>query len=197
MKKPSLEEIKQVMYSLGMVVFTSPFDMNLGAVRTKDNKSGKFNDWLFMFHHNRNGKPVGIVMRGTTDAGLHYRFNPIHPKGTAIIQHGKQYRGAFTYMEVGGHRGQEAFRQTGVLDYWRDPNRDTYLDFINPEEGKIYNTNGHNMGTLGEDVGKSSAGCWGAVVKTMRKFYDMAKLQIKHGYGNRFTFTMLHETDFE
>lgn len=196
MKKPRLQQIKYVMLKSGMIVFTSPFDMNLGAIRTKDNRSGKFNDWLFMFHHKSDGTPTGIIRKGTTDAGLFYRHNPIHPKGTAIIQHGKQYRGAFTYMQVGGHRGQEAFRQTECLDYWRDPNRDSYLDFINPESNKIYNTNGHDMGDIGNDVGKWSAGCWGSTRSIMDQFYKMARQQIKRGYGDRFTFTLLHEKEF-
>lgn len=196
MKKPSLKDIKEVMLKSDMVVFTSRFDMNLGSIRTKDNRSGKFNDWLFMFHHKKDGTPIGIVKKGTTDAGLYYRYNPIHPKGTAIIQHGKQYRSSFTYMQVGGHRGQEAFRQTGGLDYWRDPNRDSYLDFINPELNKIYNTNGHDMGSLGENVGRWSAGCWGSTQSIMYQFYLMARQQVKHGYGNRFTYTLLHEDMF-
>lgn len=93
------------MKSLEMVVFTRPFDMNLGAVRTKDNKSGKFNDWIYMFYHDEDGKLCGIVEQGTTDAGLYYRENPMTTKGTCIIAHSRQYRGAFTYMEKGGHRG--------------------------------------------------------------------------------------------
>lgn len=196
MKKPTLKEIKSVMFSSQMTVFNSPFDMNLGAIRTKDNKSNTFNDWLFMFAHDNEGNLFGIVEQGTTDAGLYYRNNPMTPKGTCIIAHSRQYRGAFTYMKKGGHRGQEAFRQTGGLDYFLDNNKDDYLDFVNLILNKIYNTNGHDMGTLGNNVGKWSAGCWGAIKKTMQKFYSLAQLQIANGHGSKFSFTMLHENDF-
>ena len=112
MNKPTLLEIKNTMLSLKMKVFSAPFDMTLAGIRTKDNKANTFNDWLFMLYHDATGKLCGTVEKGTTDAGLYYRLNPMQINGTAIIQHSIQHRGSYTYMEKGGHRGQEAFRQT-------------------------------------------------------------------------------------
>jgi len=202
MNKPTLEEIKCVMLSLGMKVFTKPFDMTLGGVRTNDNTANTFNDWMFMLYHDEHGKLCGIVEQGTTDAGLYYRLNPIDGKRTCIIAHSKQYRGAFEYQNPKvdgkrGHRGQEAFRQIGGMDYFLDTNKDGVLDFVNKVFNKIFNTNGHLMGTLGKLVNKWSAGCWGSVEKIMQKFFDLAKLQIKHGHGTKFSFAMLHENDFK
>lgn len=197
MKKPSLEQIKKTMIAEGMKVFTKPFDMTLGGIRTKDNASGKFNDWHFMMAHDDEGNLFGIVEQGTTDAGLYYRTNPMHPEGTAIIQHGVQHRGAYTYMEKGGHRGQEAFRQTGKMKYWRDANRDIYLDFDGPEDYANFATNGHDMGTVGDNVHNWSAGCWGAIQKIMDKFYALARLQVLMGHGDKFSYALMHENDFE
>lgn len=196
MNKPTIERIHEVMKQQGMKVFTQPFSVTLGWIRTKDNAANTFNDWIFASYFDQNGKLISEVLPGTTDAGLYYRLNPMHVKGTAIIQHGKQYRGAFTYMEVGGHNGQEAFRQTGPLDYWRDPNRDKYLDFVNPEFGKIYNTNGHDMGTRGVTVDKWSAGCWGSTNANMDKLYAMARIQKSKGLGDKFSLATLHEDMF-
>lgn len=195
--KPTTNDIKETMLSLGMKVFTKPFDMTLGGIRTKDNLSGKFNDWLFMLYHDEDGGLNGIIEKGTTDAGLYYRLNPLNVNGTAIIQHSIQHRGCYTYMIKGGHNGQEAFRQTGLMKYWRDADRDKYLDFDGKEFTAIYNTNGHDMGTVGNDVGKWSAGCWGSTNAVMDKFYALAKLQIKAGLGAKFSYTMLHENDFK
>ncbi len=196
MKRPTIEKIHEVMHNQGMKVFTSPFDCTLGWIRTKDNKSNKFNDWIFMSHPTENGGINSIIIPGTTDAGLYYRLNPMHVDGTAIIQHGKQFRGAFTYMKKGGHRGQEAFRQTKGIDYWRDINRDKYLDFVNPQENKIFNTNGHDMGTVGNDVNKWSAGCWGSTNENMDLLYTMAQVQMSHGFGDKFSLATLHEDMF-
>jgi len=197
MKRPTIEEIHRVMISQGMKVFKTPQDCTLGWIRTKDNKSNTFNDWLFISHYTKNNGLISCIVEGTTDAGLFYRNNPINIDGTAIIQHGKQFKQAFTYMEVGGHNGQEAFRQTSGIDYWRDANKDDYLNFENPQENKIFNTNGHNMGELGNKVNKWSAGCWGATNSNMRLMYSIAKNQIKAGLGNKFSLATLHENMFK
>jgi len=196
MKKPTLLEIRNTLLSEGMIVFAQPFDMTLGGIRTKDNKSNKFNDYLFMIYHDEAGKLCGLVEAGTTDAGLYYRLKPMRIDGTAIIQHGIQHRGAYTYMEVGGHNGQEAFRQTSDMLYWRDADRDAYLEFNGETHKAVFNTNGHDMGDAGNLVNNWSAGCWGAIRKTMDKFYLLAKLQMKHGHGAKFSFAMLHENNF-
>jgi len=196
MNRPTIERIHEVMKASGMVVFDKPFDATLGSVRTKDNKSNKFNDWHFMSMFTDRGGIISAVVEGTTDAGLYYRENPMQIDGTAIIQHGVQHRGAYTYMEKGGHMGQEAFRQTGNMAYWRDANRDEYLDFGGEVRHAIYNTNGHDMGTVGESVNKWSAGCWGAENENMDLLYMMAKIQIAHGNGNKFSYALLHESAF-
>ena len=197
MTKPTIDEIKNTMLSLKMKVFSAPFDMTLGGIRTKDNKANTFNDWLFMLYHDATGKLCGTVEKGTTDAGLYYRLNPMQINGTAIIQHSIQHRGSYTYMEKGGHRGQEAFRQTGLMTYWRDANRDEYLDFKGLPFIAVYNTNGHDMGIVGNLVNNWSAGCWGSTQKIMDKFYLLAQLQIKHLHTDKFSFAMIHENDFK
>ena len=196
MERPSIEEIHEVMRESGMIVFDKPFDATLGGIRTKDNSSNKFNDYLFMSMFTGNGGITSVIIEGTTDAGLYYRENPMNIDGTAIIQHGVQHRGAYTYMKVGGHRGQEAFRQTGNMAYWRDANRDEYLDFDGEVRHAIYNTNLHDMGTLGNNVNKWSAGCGGSVEENMELLYMIARIQIEHNNGNKFSFALLHENQF-
>lgn len=201
MKKPELFQIADVMRLNGMTVFKQPFDMTLGGIRTLDNKSNTFNDWLFMLYHDAAGKLCGIIEPGTTDAGLYFRMNPMNVKGTAVIQHGKQYKGVYEYQNPKvdgkpGHKGQEAFRQIANMDYWRDVDRDDYLEFDGKTETCINATNGHDMGTLGKNVDQWSAGCWGSTQKVMDKFYALARLQREKGFGARFSYAMLHEEMF-
>ena len=196
MQRPTINDIHNVMIESDMKVFTKPFDCTLGLIRTKDNKSNKFNDWIFCSYFTEKGGLVSAILEGTSDAGLYYRLNPINVDGTAIIMHGVQHRGAFTYMKSGGHKGKEAFRQTSKMKYWRDVNRDSYLDFDGKEYFDIFNTNGHEMGTLGNNVNKWSAGCWGSVAENMDILYQMAQVQIDHGNGNKFSLAVLHEDNF-
>jgi len=196
MQRPTIEKIHEVMKANGMIVFEKPFDVTLGGIRTKDNASNKFNDWLFASFFTKRGGIQSTIIEGTTDAGLYYRENPMHIEGTAIIQHSVQHRGAYTYMETGGHRGQEAFRQTGPMKYWRDANRDEYLDFDGVEQYENFATNLHDMGTRGENVNNWSAGCGGSTNENMDLLYAVAKVQIAHGLGNKFSFALLHENNF-
>lgn len=202
MKRPEIEKIHQVMKENDMVVFDKPFSVTLGGVRTKDNKSEKFNDWLFASLFTDKGGLVSVILEGTTDAGLYYRENPLNVDGTAVIQHGKQHRGAYQYQNpeindrLRGHKGQEAFKQIGDMDYWRDLDRDKYIEFDGEEYRGNFATNGHDMGSTGNRVGKWSAGCWGSEEKNMDILYMMALLQMKNGMGSVFSYAMLHENMF-
>ena len=200
MKRPTIERVHEVMKENGMKVFTSDFSMTLFAIRTKDNVSNTFNDWIGASYPLPSGGIQSVLFLGTTDAGLYYREHPMHVDGTAIIAHGKQYRGAFEYQNPAvnpsqlGHFKKEAFRQVGLMDYFRDPDRDKYLEFTNPEYNKNYYTNGHDM--FGKVVGKNSAGCWGADPDRMDLLYIMALQQIEHGHGAKVSLAMLHEEMF-
>ncbi len=202
MNRPSIEKIHDVMKAAGMSVFTTPFSVTLGGIRTKDNSSNKFNDYIFASYFTEGGGLVSVVFEGTTDAGLYYRMNPLNVDGTAIIKHGIQHSGAYQYQNPDyndqhrGHRGKEAFRQVKDMAYWRDADRDKYLEFDGQEFVDNFATNGHDMGTRGEDVNKWSAGCWGSVEENMDILYNIAVDQIKHGLGDHFSFAMLHEDMF-
>ena len=203
MNRPEIEEIHRVMKSAGMVVFDTPYSVTLGGIRTVDNSSNKFNDWLFASFFTPDGGIESVIIPGTTDAGLYYRENPINKNGTAIIKHGIQHRSAYQYQnpeenkDQRGHKGKEAFRQIGDMEYWRDADRDKYLEFDGETEIDNNATNGHDMGTLGENVNKWSAGCWGSVEGNMDLLYSMARIQIANDLGDIFSFAMLHENMFE
>lgn len=202
MEKPSIEKIHQVMKKLGMNVFTTPFSVTLGGIRTADFASNKFNDFLFASYWDDKGKLNSLILPGTVDAGLTPRLKPTNKKGVAIIQSGKQYRGVYEYQNPAvfkgdlGHKGKEAFRQIANMDYWRDNDFDKLLEEgSNPETGINY-TNGHDMGTLGNEVNGWSEGCWGSVEKNMDLLYAYAKIQNSKGLGRKFSYALLHEKHF-
>jgi hypothetical protein len=202
MKQPTIEKIHEVMKKNGMQVFSTPFSVTLGGIRTKDNKSNKFNDWLFASYFNRDNKIQSVIIPGTVDAGLTSRLNPSNKKGTAIIQHGIQHRGVYEYQNpkvhegARGHKGKEAFRQIKPMQLWRDNNKNELLETGENAETTLSFTNGHDMGTLGNDVNSWSEGCWGSTEKNMDKLYHFAKIQDSNGLGRKFSFALLHEKMF-
>tara|TARA_R110000782_G_scaffold223453_1_gene310413 strand:+ start:386 stop:994 length:609 start_codon:yes stop_codon:yes gene_type:complete len=202
MNRPSIETIHSVMIAAGMKVFESPYSVTLGGVRTKDSASGKFNDWLFASYFTEEGGLKSIIVPGTTDSGLYYRENPLNRKGTAVIKHNIQHRGSYQYQNPKlnkshrGHKGQEAFKQIANMEYWRDNNKDSVLDYDGETQIDNNATNGHDMGTVGNNIGKWSAGCWGSIQKNMDLLYATAKEQIKAGHGDIFSYALLHEDMF-
>ena len=203
MDKPTLRNIAKALTKSDFVVFTNPFSINLGGIRTKDNGSNAFNDYLFAFYYDMEGVIHGEVIPGTTDAGLFYRNNPINPKGTVILQHDVQHRGVYQYQDPSrngqqrGHRGRLALRQIKPMKYWRDSNRDNYLDFGPEEEFSNSLTNVHYMGKFGKVVGKWSAGCQGSSEKELNKLFNVCHKQIMAGLGDVFSYTLLHEDTFK
>lgn len=201
MTKPTIERIEKVMVKVGMTFFKAPYDVTLGGIRTKDNKSNKFNDWLFINYFDDNGNQHYHIVEGTTDAGLYYRLNPLSIDGTAIIQHSIQHKSCYQLQnpkvdKMRGHKGRKAFRQIANMTYWRDANRDAYLDFTGDTIVGNFLTNVHYMGTLGNNVNKWSGGCQGATEYNMNLLYEMAEVQINNGLGNTFSYALLHELDF-
>jgi hypothetical protein len=202
MNRPTIKEIHDVMKKAGMEVFETPYSVTLGGIRTKDKKSGKFNDFLFASMFTPGGGIMSVVIEGTVDAGHYYRMNPVNVHGTAIIQDGKQYMGVYRYenpkknKKQHGHKGQEAFSQIKPMDYWRDDNRDPNIDREGDTHTENARTNGHDMGEVGAEVNRWSAGCWGSIAKNMELLYSMAELQIENGVGDTFSYAMLHENMF-
>ena len=202
MKKPTIEKIHEVMKNNNMTVFTKPFDVTLGGIRTKDNVANTFNDWLFASYWNDKKDLISVIVAGTTDAGLTARLKPTNPKGVVIIQHGIQHRGVYrlenpkVMPSERGHKGKQAFRQIAPMKYWRDNDRDNILETGANEEFTLSFTNGHDMGTKGMQVNNWSEGCWGSTEKNMKLLYDMGWLQFNNGLGRIFSFAMLHENMF-
>lgn len=208
MKKPTIEQIINAQKKLGFKIFLSPYDCNLGAIRSNDKDANTFNDFAWIWTMDHNGKLLYEIVPATVDAGMYYRINPMKKNGTAIIQHNVQHMRAYQFQFPGleklkpvsqrdrsiiGHKGQTAFRQINDMKYWRDNNKNVSLDF----EGETFienaQTNGHYMGTLGRNVDKWSAGCWGSTVKNMDTLYDFAKVQKEKIGSDIFSFSLIHE----
>lgn len=210
MEKPTIERIHAEMKEQGMTVFTQPFSITLGGIRTNDNKANTFNDWLFGSYFDDKGKLFSVIVPGTVDAGLTYRVKPMNSKGTAIIKHGIQHRGVYQYQNPAknkkqlGHNGKEAFRQIKAMDYWRDKDGNIFIGVSDkmpnfeklPSERSISFTNGHDMGKVGKVVDNWSAGCWGSTEANMDKLYALARLQVEKGLGDIFSYALLHESMF-
>lgn len=198
---PSINQILTVMDSKKYRVYNTPtvdWNLNIVGIRNKSLQPEKFDDTLVVFHNfmgnwHLNYYPI------TTDPSLHYLRHPINAKGTAILVEG-QYMGTHC---IDKHKGQydALCQRLGNVRVFRDADRDGNLD-INPGriETGMFGINIHKgplNGNWNSDNIQFSAGC--QVFADARHFQEFM-LKCKNArdtFGNRFTYTLLNERDFD
>jgi hypothetical protein len=192
------DQIKSVIKRMGYKWFTNSrgYDLNLFGVRTENNGSNKFDDWLG-FIYDTGSTLVMAAFPATTDPGLYWLQEPMRVEGAAILvpnQYPKMW-------EVGLHKRTAALRQIGKVDVYRDDDRDKYLD-MDPEsiQRGLFGINMHRAGGAKAStlVGKWSAGCQVVADPIQHAFLmETCRRQVSmHGYQT-FTYTLLTEEQID
>ena len=86
-----VSKIRKILKDKDYLVFeddSKNFNLNIVGVRTNDNTSNAFNDWMVIFWKFR-GYWNNMIFPITTDPGVYWRENPMNVKGTAILQEGQ------------------------------------------------------------------------------------------------------------
>ena len=189
-----LDNLRVALRQKGYKVFeddSKPFNLNIVGIRTKDETSNAFNDWMVIFWKYA-GNWSQMIFPITTDPGLYWRENPMNLKGTAVLKEG-QYRGMW---KIGKHQGKyEALKQVKPCTVLRDANKDGKIDFTGEEDTGLFGINHHRAGSHSTRVDKWSAGCQ---VQPNRTLYDIEMALFKASakeWGNSFTYTLIHERD--
>jgi len=168
---------------------SKPFNINYWGIRDKDTG---FNDEFYLFWK-YNGLWSQFSRMGTTDPGQHYLKNPINDKGTLILQE-DQWRGCW---ELGFHKGQyEALVQCKPVTVWRDYNKDSNLDYTNPDTG-FFGCNHHRAHDTHEvsKIGKYSAGCQVTHNPNNYRIFINILKQSAEVWGNSFSYTLINKED--
>lgn len=186
-------QIRAAMIAKGYKVFQGkPYDLNIFGIRSKDEKSNRFNDIVgVMYLHDK--KWLCYQFPATTDPGLFYRENPINVDGTAILKPG-QYRGSH---KVGLHKGYVALQQQRPVTVYRDSDKNSELDFEAPTQDGVFGINIHRAShrRASSQVDRWSAGCQ---VLADPIHFDMLMGLCRvaaEEWGNSFTYTLLDEVD--
>lgn len=185
--------IQEVLQKKGYRIFLRPYELNIVGVRSDSVKPNSFDDTIYVFFNNSEGKLVEHKFPATTDPGTYWLRNPMNPQGTAILKEG-QYLNCYG---LGLHRGKYlAVVQKRPVTVIRDYDRDAILDFMNgKEENGLFGINIHRASEIGTTkvVDKYSAGC--QVFSNQTEFIKFLQLCERHKnlYGNVFTYTLLDE----
>jgi hypothetical protein len=189
----SYDNLKASLKKLGFLFFEGgEFDLNIIGVRTDDNSSNAFNDFLCVAY-NDGFNNICRVYNVTTDPGVYYRKNPANVNGTAIVVPGQHRSG----WQLGKHQGKyEAMVQKTEISVYRDADKDDQLDV----EGSVvekgfFGINCHRASAHNESkqVDKWSAGCQvHADPLQYDEFIALCKIAAEK-WGNGFTYTLLKE----
>jgi hypothetical protein len=192
------QELKKAIELKGYKWFdgNKPFNLNIIGVRTSYEVTDTFKDKLYIAY--KDSKMVEQVMEldCTTIAGKYYFKNLFNPRGTAIVIP-DQYLGAFT---LGLHRGLPALVQVKALRFWRDKNKDYFINKDVFEQGVDNNLNIHRASnkTISKVVHNWSAGC--TVCNDPRKFdrfIELCQSAIRVFLTNSFTYTLIEKSDLD
>ena len=185
--------IQTVLQKKGYRIFLRPFELNIVGVRSDSTKPNAFDDTIYVFFNNSEGKLVEHKFQATTDPGTYWLKNPMNPQGTAILKEGQYIN---TYG-LGLHRGKYmALVQKRPVTVLRDYDRNAVLDFLNgtPDTG-LFGINIHRASESGTTkvVEHYSAGCQVFANATDYLLFMTLCERHKQLYGNQFTYTLIDE----
>jgi len=197
MKYPTIDSILSVMKSKKYKVFEDDkknYNLNLIGIRTNTNKLDSFDD-LFTVSWKFKGQWNLLIFEATTDPGVFMLVQPMNSSGTAIVKEGHYPK----LWKISKHKTYKALAQHSNITVVRDFNRDRKLDFYSGKEytGKFaINCHRANQFKKSIEVGKWSAGC--QVIADPNDFNVLMKLcdESAMNWGDKFTYTLLHERDF-
>ncbi len=182
-----LEELYKYTYK----VYTRPYELNIVSYRTANRVANSFDDYIFVFYKDKDGRWITHTWQSTSDPGTKALRFPVNHLGTAILVAG-QYVDAY---QLGLHKGEyPAVVQVAPVRVYRDNNKDNVLN-LNPltiNKG-TFGINIHKAGLESAVVENWSSGC--QVFKRSKDFDSFMVLAKKHAklYGNSFTLTLLQE----
>lgn len=175
------------------------WNINIIFVRTNDQFTDFFTDKSYIAYR-ENGIEKVLEQPCSTKAGLYYVNNPITYQkvtGVAVIIPG-QYQGVYELIDdYTTWLKYPFFKQIAPMSYWRDFDKDTTLDKVQPQINKMFGTHYHrgsNIGATGRHNYNWSAGCIIQEEPYFKKVIEIAR-KAAAKYGNKFTITILDQTD--
>lgn len=182
----------------GYAFFTKGYyNLNIIGVRHNTNKvTNVFDDFIIVDYVNSDDMHKRYVWSATTKPGLTIFKNPTNPKGAPLLVP-NQYRGTWT---IGKHRGKyKALVQCKQVSVYRDNNKDDIIDLLPEKTDKgLFGINIHKASDIKDPtvVNNWSAGCQVFQHKEdFTKFMRLVEKQVASGLGNKFTYTLVNETD--
>lgn len=196
----NLEQIKNSILAKGYVWFNDDankgYDVNIVGVRNAatDKKVTNVFDDTITISYKENGEWKFFAWSCTTDPGKKSMVSFTNKNGVARLKEG-QYRGSH---EIRKHQGKyDALCQKGMLEVYRDANKDMVYNENKTEKGTGFGVNIHHAGADSTFVDTWSMGC--TVFKKIKDFDAFMKIcyKAKELHSNSFTYTLIESSDIK
>jgi len=194
------EQIEAAVKSKGYVYFEDEankgFDVNIVGVRnsaTNETVTNLFDDTITI-SYKENGVWKFFAWACTTDPGKKAVLEFTNKNGVGRLKEG-QYRGSH---EIRKHQGKyDALCQKGILEVYRDANKDMIYNEDKTEQGTGFGVNIHHAGEDSTFVDLWSMAC--QVFKKIADFDVFMKIcyKAKEIHGNSFTYTLIETNDIK
>lgn len=197
------DQIEQAVKTLNFRWFTAPFSLNVVWERTSYEATNKFTDWCHFCYTESNGNKKIISIPATTKPGLvGSLFSPTTVEGvtgTAVIQSPQQIDKGWQFRDTFSEFSRYPyFRQRGKVNYWRDGNKDTWIDKVKAQIAKIFGTHWHIMSQPGKRgsglVNNWSEGCMGWAEPDFAPLLPLIRKSVSL-YGDMFTGTIIDSSN--
>jgi len=188
----TVEKLREALVRLDYAFFENgDYNLNIIGIRTEDNSSNSFNDFIAVAYKIENKWQLDIF-NVTTDPGAYWLKNPMNVKGTAILAEG-QHRGCY---KLGEHRSiYKALVQAKPVPVYRDRNLDLSVDDKGEVDIGFHGINIHRASSrrTSTQVDKWSAGC--QVFADPNDYVKFIKLceETANRYGENITYTLIEE----
>lgn len=192
------EQIENTIKSKGYTWFEDAdnkgYDVNIVGIRnssTGENVTNLFDDWITI-SYKENGEWKFHIWPATTDPGKKSVLEFTNPNGVARLKEG-QYRSSH---EIRKHQGKyDALCQKGLLEVYRDKDKDLVYDEDVTQTGTAFGINIHHAGADSTFVDTWSMGC-----QVFKKISDFDQFMVICGkakaiHGNSFTYTLIESKD--
>lgn len=199
------QQIKDSIIGAGHKWYSGPYNLNCIWERTNNKITNRFTDLLHICYQSSiNGPGIILTIPATTKPGL--KGSILEPAtvngvtGTAIIKPG-QYLSSWEFRDTDTEFSHYPyFRQIGLIDYWRDKDKDLEVDEVQDQEDKIFWTHWHRMSqnnTYGSgQINNWSLGCMGAPEPEFEKILPVVRAGVKI-YGPKFTGTIIESKNIK
>jgi hypothetical protein len=190
------DKLKEILTRKKYNFFTGDMNLNMIGIRSSNRKVDNWDDFFCIAYTENDKKMLWVNDMFTTDPGIYYMTQKLlNPAGCGILAEG-QYPGMWTFGKHGVNK-YDAFVQVGECKAYRDRNRDNIMDFDPKSIQKGYFGCNQHHGYDSTRVNNNSAMCQVHKFKKDLAYSLSLAKKSSNLYGNKFTYTLLNESDFK